>query len=140
MKQEITIPFARKVLKLDTDYKVKYCAKYINIEVLHIPTKKMSYINIHEFIHTHCRDYLLSYANGLKTTSETKFSNIDKRIPMLSFDIHVTVPNLVDGDNVCHTEIFTGLSELMLYVNAVEWLMKYREDNPKLSKFWINKF
>jgi len=140
MKQEITAEFASRVLKLDSNYTAKYCVKYINIEVLNINTGEMRYINIHEFIHTHCRDFLLSYANGLKTKSETKFSDLDKRILVLNFEIYITVPNLVNGDNICHTETFSGLSELMLYTNAVEWLIKYRKDNAKLSKFWVNKF
>ena len=59
---------------------------------------------------------------------------------MLSFEISITVPNLVEGEATSHVERFSGLSELILYINAVEWLIKYRKDNPKLSKFWINKF
>ena len=140
MKKEITSKFASKVLKLGSNYRVKYCVKYINIEVLNIDTKEVRYINIHEFIHTHCRDFLLSYANGLKTKSETKHSDIDKRILVLNFNIYITVPNLRNGDDVSHTETFSGLSELMLYIDAIEWLIKYREDNLGLSKFWINKF
>lgn len=140
MKQEVTEEFAAKVLKLGKNYKVKYNVQYINIEILNTDTGDIRYINIHEFIHTHCRDYLLSYANGLKTTSETKFSDIDKRIVVLSFEVDLTVPNLVDGDNTSIIKTFSGLSELILYINAVEWLIDYRKNNPKLSKFWINKF
>lgn len=140
MKQEVTAEFAAKVLKLDNNYKVKYSIRYINIEVINIDTDEVRYINIHEFIHTHCRDYLLSYSNGLKTIAETKYSDIDKRIVMLTFDVCITVPNLVHGEAAFHVEKFSGLSELILYINAVEWLIKYRKENPKLSKFWINKF
>lgn len=140
MKQELTEEFVAKVLKLGKNYKVKYSVQYLNIEVVNIETGDVRYINIHEFIHTHCRDFLLSYANGLKTTCETKFSDIDNRIVRLSFEISLTVPNLLDGGNSSFVERFTGLSELILYINAVEWLIKYRKDNPKISKFWINKF
>lgn len=140
MKQEITAEFAKAILKLDSDHTAKYCVKYTNIEVHNIHTKEIRFINIHEFIHTHCRDYLLSYANGLKAKAETRSSNIDTRIQILSHDVYVTVPNLVGGDSVCHTEIFSGLSELSVHVEAVEWLMNYRRENPKLSKFWTNKF
>ena len=140
MKQELTSEFAAKVLKLNKNYKVRYNVKYINIEVINTDTNEVRYINIHEFIHTHCRDYLLSYANGLKTKSETQYSDLDTRIVKLSFDIYLTVPNLRGGENVSHIEIFSGFSELILYINAVEWLIKYRKDNSKLSKFWINKF
>ena len=93
------------------------------------------------FVHTHCRDFLLSYANGLGIKSETKYSdNEGMKIPSLYFNIFLTVPNLLDGENIAHVETFSGVSELMLFTSAVEWLIKYREDNKKLSKFWINKF
>ena len=140
MKKEVTEEFADQVLKLGKEYKVKYCVKYTNIEILNLKTQEIRFINIHEFIHTHCTDYLLSYANGLKITSETNFSEIDKRIIILHFSIFITVPNLIDGQDSSHVETFSGLSELILYIKAVEWLIKYRKDNPKLSKFWINKF
>ena len=140
MKKELTSVFTAKVLKLGENYKVEYSAQYINIEVINIDTEEIRYINIHEFIHTHCRDYLLSYGNGLKLESETKYSEHDKRIAVLYFNICLAVPNLLDGGNANHTETFSGLSELILYINAVEWLINYRKDNPKLSKFWVNKF
>lgn len=140
MKKEITHEFANAVLKLGSDYEIKYSTRFINIEVKNIETQEVRFINIHEFIHTHCRDYLLGFSNGLKTKAETKSSDIDKRILILYFDVYIVVPNLVNGANVEHAETFSGLSELKVYVDAVEWLMKYRKDNPKLSKFWINKF
>ena len=140
MKNKLTSAFASKVLKLNEDYTVKYSVQYINIEVINTDTNEVRYINIHEFIHTHCRDYLMSYGNGLKIESETKYSELDKRISVLYFNIGLVVPNLLDGGNDNHTEMFSGLSELMMYISAVEWLIKYRKDNPKLSKFWVNKF
>ncbi len=140
MKNELTPLFASKVLKIGSNYKATYCIKYLNIEVENIKTKEVRFINIHEFIHTHCRDYLLSYANGLKIKSEAKHSELDGRISTLNFDIFLTVPNLLDGKDDTHEETFSGVSELLLYIQAVEWLIKYRKDNPKLSKFWINKF
>ena len=140
MKKELTSLFASKVLKVGKNYKAVYSIKYLNIEVFNIDTKEKKFINIHEFIHVHCRDYLLSYANGLKIKSEAKHSEVDGRISTLHFDIFLTVPNLLDGKNDIHIETFSGVSELLLYIQAVEWLIKYRKDNPKLSKFWINKF
>ncbi len=140
MKKEITNEFTSAVLKLSSDYKVSYCIKYINIEIENLKTNEVKFMNIHEFIYTHCRDYLLSYSNGLKTIAQTNHSDIDNRIQILNFYIYITVPNLMDGDNVEHNEIFSGLSELKVYIDAVEWLIKYRKDNPKLSKFWISKF
>jgi len=140
MKTELTDEFVSRVLKLSKEYKVQYSVQYINIEVTNIGTSDVRYINLHEFIHTHCRDFLLSYANGLKLESETKYDGQDGRIATLYFNVKLIVPNLLDGNEANHTEIFSGLSELILYINAVEWLIKYRKDNPKLSKFWINKF
>ena len=140
MKEELTSEFAKTILKLDSNHEVKYSSQYINIEITNVHTKEVRFINIHEFIHTHCRDYLIGYANSLKTKSETKSSDISKRILVLHFDIHITVPNLIDGQNREHTEVFTGLSELKVYVQAVEWLQKYRKDNPKLSKFWMSLY
>ena len=140
MKKELTPLFASKVLKINKNYKATYSTRFINIEVENIETKEVRFINIHEFIHTHCRDYLLSYANGLKIKSETKHSELDGRISELHFNIFLTVPNLLDGKNDTHEETFSGVSELLLYIQAVEWLIKYRKDNPKLSKFWMNKF
>jgi len=139
MKYEITNEFSEAVLKLGNEYRAKYCIKFINIEVHHKATKNIRFINIHEFIHTHCRDYLLSYANGFKTQVYTKTSSVDNRILILNYDIFITVRNLMDDDSIEHTEIFNGLSELKVYVEAVEWLINYRKDNPKLSKFWIHK-
>lgn len=140
MKKELTQSFASKVLKIGKSHKATYCIKYLNIEVENIATKEVRFINIHEFIHTHCRDFLLSYSNGLTINAVTKYSELDARISELSFDIFLTVPNLLDGGADEHIETFRSLSELHLYVSAIEWLIKYREDNPKLSKFWINRF
>ena len=67
-------------------------------------------------------------------------SDIDNRIQVLNFNVYITVPNLNDGNNIEHKETFSGLSELKVYTDAVEWIIKYRKDNPKLSKFWISKF
>ena len=71
---------------------------------------------------------------------QVKGSNIDKRIQELHFSVKITVPNILDGSGLSHSETFSGLSELALYVSAIEWLIKYREENPKISKFWVNKF
>ena len=139
MKNELTSAFVTKVLKLGKNYKVKYSVQFINIEVINIDTEEVRYINIHEFIHTHCCDYLVSYANGLKASYETKHSDTDKRIAVLHFEINLIVPNLLEGKNIDHIETFSGPSELLLFIKAVEWLIKYRENNPKLSKFWVNK-
>ena len=138
MKNEITPKFASTILKLDVHERAKYCARFINIEIHDEITKEMRFINIHQFIHTHCRDYLMSYDNGLKIVEVVEYPN-HKRIPVLQFTIYVTVPDL-EGSGTEHIETFSGLSELMLYVNAVEWLIKYRKDNINLSKFWKNRF
>lgn len=140
MKKELTSAFTSKVLNVGKTHKATYCIKYLNIEVKTIATNEVRFINIHEFIHTHCRDFLLSYSNGFALNARTKHSEIDPRIVELSFDVYLTVPNLLDGGSDEHIEMFRSLSELSLYVSAIEWLIKYREDNPKLSKFWINKF
>lgn len=140
MKNELTEQFVSKVLKLDKHHTAIYNIQYMNIEVFNNETKEARYINIQEFIHTHARDFLMSYSNGLVINSYSKNSKIDRRIIELHFDIRLTVPNLLSGGDTEHIETFSGLSELYLYVSAVEWLIKYREDNPKLSKFWINRF
>ena len=140
MKEDINNEFVKTVLKLGNEYEVHYCIKYINLEVKNLETGEVKFLSIHEFIHTHCRDYLLSYSNGLKTLAETKHSDIDTRILNLHFNVFITVPNLLEGDNPEHVETFSGLSELMVYINAVNWLIQYRKDNSQLSKFWINKF
>ena len=137
MKKQLTAKFVEKVLKHGKNYKAEYCTSFFNIELMNIKTKKVELINIHEFTYIHCRDFLLSYANGLRVESYTRYEN---KIPILLFDIYLTVPNLRDGKNLEHEETFSGLSELPLFVFAVEWLIKYREDNTKLSKFWVNKF
>lgn len=138
MKENITKEFAKTILKLDETHTVKYCSEYKNIEITNNTSDEKRFMNIHEFIHTHCRDYLIGYAKGFKTKSEARYSTEDSRIVELYFDIFITVPNLTGNGDVKHTETFSGLSELMVYVEAVEWLMKYRKDNPKLSKFWVS--
>ena len=141
MKNELTPLFASKVLKVGRSHKATYCIKFLNIEVENIATKEVRFINIHEFIHTHCRDFLLSYSNGLVIHTKTERSEVDVRISVLSFSICLTVPNLLDcSPDSEHIETFIGLSELSLFIDAVEWLINYRESNPKLSKFWVNKF
>lgn len=140
MKNELTPLFASMVLKIDKKHKARYSIRFTNIEVENIKTKEIKFINIHEFIHVHCRDFLLSYANGLMIKSYSMSSKIDSRIPILYFEINITVPNLCSGKNPTHVEMFIGVSEPLLYIQAVEWLIKYRKDNPKLSKFWINRF
>lgn len=140
MKELLTSEFTKTILRLDHSHEVKYCSTYINIEIINIHTKEVKFMNIHEFVYTHCRDYLIGYANSLKTKSETKSSDISKKIPILHFEVYLTVPNLIDGTNSEHTETFNGLSELIVYVQAVEWLTKYRKDNISLSKFWRSIF
>jgi len=141
MKNELTKTFIDKVLKLDTDtFNASYDVMFKNISIVNKKTEHEIFMNIHEFIHTHSKDFLLSYAKGFKVVAETKYSDVDTRIVHLHFCIQLTVPNLLDGSNRCHVETFSGLSELSLYINAIEWLIKYRNDSPKLSKFWVNKF
>ena len=140
MKKELTPKFVSKVLKLDTKiFKAHYCVLFTNIEITNENNGHEIFMNIHEFIHTHCKDFLLSYANGLETKSISQRSDEDVRVQWLDFTIYLIVPNLLEGDYE-HRETFTGRSELILYINAIEWLMGYRNDNPKISKFWVNKF
>ena len=86
MKKELTPEFVSKVLKLNSDFKVHYCKKYTNIEITDVQSENVRFMNIHEFIHTHCKDFLISYANGLKIVSETKHDEEHYKIVTLNLD------------------------------------------------------
>lgn len=141
MIKELTPEFISTVMKLPYDLCGVYNSLNKAIEIVCKETSTEKTVNIHEFIYTHCTDFLLSYANGLSTHSKTKYEEVNNRkIPRLYYRISLTVPNLMDGGASTHKEIFEGNTPLLLYVNAVEWLITYRRSNPQLSKFWINKF
>ncbi|MCF6310028.1 MAG: hypothetical protein L3J19_06085 [Sulfurimonas sp.] len=140
MIKELTQAFTKEVLKLNSHYVARYNHGYNNIEIINSEENSVEYMNIHTFVYTHCRDYLIGYTNGFKTVSETTHSDLDARIVILTFNLYITVPNLLNTVNRYHTETFSGLSEMKIYVDAIEWLMQYRKNTPQLSKFWLDRY
>lgn len=140
MKQELTEKLLRKVLKINDIFEVSYSVEYKNIEITNKVTQITRFVSIHEFIHVHARDFLAGYSNGLEVFIKITRDKETPKIAMPHFIVTLTVPNLLDCDGTLYTESFSGESELKIFVDAVEWLITYRDNNPRLAKFWISNF
>ena len=140
MNEHLTPDLISRVLKLPASYCCSYSKDYKNIKLVCKDTNIKRFISIHEFVYTHCIDFLVGYSNGMLSTHESVYEKIDNRnISTLRYTLKLTVPNLMDGGHSEHIEPFESKALIPMYAYAVKWLIVYRESNPQLSKYWINK-
>lgn len=140
MQTVLTKSFIERMLRLDYNHKATYSVEFLNIEVTDLETNQTTFISIQEFIRVHVRDFLSGYSNGLEVHITTKRETNNSKIAINHFKVSLTVPNLLETSGISHTEMFFGVSELKVFVDAAEWLIQYRDANKHISKFWISGF